>query len=282
MQTIYGVLVDAEPRDECADVWTDVPTIPFAFVHGLLEGEHRARRIFFDSNLLISATEENYVQYEVFAFRERALRKQQLIERELRVARQTRNRALYLECRRDLNKLNRQFWNLGSVLKSKILVKRKGTERSRSRSGSQTICTHTIPIFEEDSEQRWLVGLAVEISRAANVRNKVQQRVPIAARPEASSLTQCFATAKTDVRQSQFRIQVSAATLFRERKQMGANRLRRGSDFPSGGENYHCYSFDRCQRVCRYDTLPFRMVRLRNLDGGNGHLRMAPRLFITS
>jgi hypothetical protein len=260
----------------------------------VIEGEWSTRD-FFESNCHIAwasisadlgkltAEERRFVNFQFTIHTERALRKQQLIQADLAKARSTGDLALYQQCRKDLRKLNRQHWNVGSAVKSKILVRRKGTERSRSRTGSQTICTHVLPIFEADLEGRWLFGLAVEFSRAADARNGVNRSVLVTAQTEALGLkTQYFANVETDVRQSKFRTQVSAATLFRERKQMGANRLRRDSDFPSGGENYHRYSFDWCQRVCRYDTLPVRMVRLCNLDSGNGHLRMAPCLFSTS
>jgi hypothetical protein len=232
-------------------------------------------RVFLDTNFVISAGELNYIQNQIFVFRERALRKQQLIERDLRLARQTGDRALFSECRRDLKKLNRQSWNIGSVLKSKVLVRRKGTERSRSRSGSQTICTHTTPIFEENSEQRWLLGLEVEISRAANLRNRMDRFVPIKAQTGALSLkTKYFAKAKTNVRHPKFGTQISAATSFRQRKQMVGNRSRRRIDLSSRNESDHRYSRDRRQRLNRDDTASPGVVRLRYLDTGDGHLRM--------
>jgi hypothetical protein len=235
-----------------------------------------ADHIFLDSNFVINAIERDYVRYKIYIFRERAIRKQRLIEHDLRVARRTGNRALYLECHRDLKKLNRQFWNLRSVLKCKVLVKRKGTERSRSKSGSQTICTHTNPIFERDCEERWLLGLASEISRASNARNRVKDGAPFTARPEALRLTtQYFADAKTDVRQRRFRTQIRTATLFRKGKQMGDGRSGGSIGLPTRDQSHHCYSTDWCRYVYRNDTAPSGVVRLRHLGSSDRRRRMA-------
>jgi hypothetical protein len=272
-----GLIVDpASGRIEYKGI-TAIPSIRLSNVNSVYE-ILSSSRLFLDTNFVISAAERNYVQHQVFVFRERALRKQQLIERDLRLAQQTGDWALYLECRRDLKKLNRQSWSLGSVLKSKVLVRRKGTERSRSRSGSQTICTHTTPIFEEDSEQRWLLGLAVEISRAANLRNRVDRRVPIKARTGAQSLeTKYFAKAKTNVRKSRFRTQISAATPVRQRKQMDLHRSRRGADLPPGNQDHYRYACNQRQRLSFYGLSSVGMVCLRHLDRRDGYLRTESR-----
>lgn len=235
-----------------------------------------ANTVFFDSNFVINAAELNYVQSKICVFRERTLRKQRLIERDLIVARRTGNRSLYLECHRDLKKLNRQFWNLGSVLKSKVLVKRKGTERSRSKSGAQTICTHTNPIFEEGCEQRWLLGLAVEISRAANARNRRKESAPHTVRPEALRLTtQYFANAKTDVRQRISTTQIRSAASFREGKQMGDSRPGSSLGLSSRDESYYCYPTHWRRGLCRDDTTAPRVVRLRPLGRSDRRFRLA-------
>lgn len=278
-QTVRGVLIDPVTGViEAAQRWAlsqdrlseRIDTTVFDFIC--------ADHIILDANFVINPLERDYVRYKIHVFRERAIRKQRLIEHDLRVARRTGNRALYLECHRDLKKLNRQFWNLRSVLKSKVLIKRKGTERSRSKSGSQTICTHTNPIFERDCEQRWLLGLASEISRASNARNRVKKSVPFKAQPEALRLTtKYFADAKTDVRQQRFRTQIRTAALFGKGKQVGDGRSRGSVGLPTRDQSYHGYSTDWCRCVCRDDTASSGVVRLRHLGSGDRRRRMASR-----
>lgn len=184
----------------------------------------------------LTAAEWSFVHHQLFLHAERTLRKQELIQVDLSKAKKTGDLALYHQCRRDLRKLNRQHWSVGSILKSKVLVKRKGTERSRSKSGAQTICTHTNPIFEESCEQRWLLGLAVEVSRAANARNRVKHSAPFTAQTEALRLTtKYFADAKTDVRQQRFRTQIRTAALFGKRKQVGDGRSGGSVGLPTRG-----------------------------------------------
>lgn len=226
-------------------------------------------------SFLINTTERNYIIGKVGAFRKRAIRQQRFIVRDLIVARRTGNRALALECERELNKLARQFWNLGSLLKARVLVKRKGTERSRSRSGSQTICTHTSPVFDEGCKQRWLFGLAVETSRAANTQNRVKECAPHGARPEALRLkTQYFVIAKTNVEQHNFKTRIRAAATFRQRKKVDNNRSRSGLGFPSWDKS--CYPSVGNGRLFlrRDDTVPSRVVRPSYLGNGNGHYRL--------
>ncbi|MEY2519753.1 MAG: hypothetical protein QOF24_1512 [Verrucomicrobiota bacterium] len=155
----------------------------------LLPRDHR-----FLSDLgVLTAAELTLVRHHTFAFREHAVRKQAVIQRELAEARWARDYATIRRCLNELRSLNRKFWNLASVIKAKVLVGRKGTQRSRSKSGCQTLCTHTISIFESDTATRWLIGLLPKVSRAVRVsRNEVNRNVPESARAQTLSGTPSF------------------------------------------------------------------------------------------
>ena len=146
------------------------------------------------SNLgLLSARDWRFAARETAIFRKRAERKQAVIQRELAQARRSGDYNGEQQCLYELQSLNRKCWNFASILKAKILVRTKGTERSGSKSGYQALCTHVIPIFESDTATRWLIGLLPKLSRALRVsRNMVNRKVPQPARAQTLSGTPSF------------------------------------------------------------------------------------------
>jgi hypothetical protein len=135
----------------------------------------------------LSNAEQIFIHHQRYVQTQRILRAQRLIERDLIVARREGDRNLYIECRRDLQELNRQFWNLASIIKAKVLVGRKGTERSNGKSGSQTLCTHTLSLFDSDLSTRWLLGLLSKLTTGFRLQRKLVRR-DVAFRSSAGTL----------------------------------------------------------------------------------------------
>jgi hypothetical protein len=106
----------------------------------------------------LTEAESNLLLFEVYGYAGRLMRKQRLIQRDLAVAEANGYWVLYQECRDDLKKLTRRRWDFARIVKAKILVRRKGTERSRSKSGCQALGTHTTTIFDSDRTTRWLAS----------------------------------------------------------------------------------------------------------------------------
>ena len=213
----------------------------------------------------LSADEFEFLSFQIREQSERTLRKQEAIQAELAEAKRTRDYALYQQCRRDLRKLNRQYWSVGSALKSKILVRRKGTERSRSKSGSQTVCTHVLALFESDLEARWLLGLAAEMNRAANARNARKAGVPSKALNEVLNLEgKNFAHKRIQIEQD-FTNKNGARAVGRQGAQVERNYPRRGTEVVRRSAHDYDYSCHWGKRLRCDAPLPTRLVRLCDL-----------------
>ena len=103
-------------------------------------------------------------EYHLLAGAQQLFQQQQQIESEVFRAEQfvwylTEDRSAEVE------KFRWRYWKLAERVVSRAVARSKGTERSGSRNGAQTCCTHVMAIYESDSKARGLLGLMMKANQ---------------------------------------------------------------------------------------------------------------------
>ena len=122
----------------------------------------------------VTEAERSLLEHQIFVEAERLAREQQQIESELLRAESFGDWQLVEQRRNQLEIVREECWTITDRAVSRILVRGKGTERSGSRNGAQTCCTHVLAIYESDAKARWLIGLLPKLDRAVRSVRKLR------------------------------------------------------------------------------------------------------------